>query len=345
MMGAPFALSVISDGRPAPGDRNYQRRFEELLEEARVADRLGFRGFWTCEQHYAADDGHLGAQFAALAGLATSTSRLRLMTNTLLLPLYQWRQVVEQAVVVDLLSGGRLEIGVAGGGNERDFDMFGVDFHRRGELMERGIPFIRQGLVAGELADGPGGTLLPMTPRPVQERVPILVGGLSPPAVDRAVRLGDGHLAYDYERFEENLPKFWDSQLRPAMDRHGRSLADFRFTATAPFWVSEDPERDWEILYKPAYAFHMGQYLKRYRFRTAQDGQQYVPPGVATDFRREDVLVDTPENIAHRLLATWRKAPWHEFSFFCRLPGIPHERTLEHLEFVAHRLVPLLTAG
>jgi alkanesulfonate monooxygenase SsuD/methylene tetrahydromethanopterin reductase-like flavin-dependent oxidoreductase (luciferase family) len=338
-----FDIGVATGIRPAPGDTDYGRRYREFLAEARYAEELGLRSFTLSEQHYMADDGHLGAQLTALAGLATITSRLRLMTKTLLLPLYKWRQVVEEAVVVDNLSNGRLDLGVAVGGNEREFAMFSVDFEKRGQLMEEGIRFIRQGLTEGQLPDGPSGELLPITPRPVQARVPILVGGLSKAAVDRAVRLGDGHVAYDYQLPETNLRKFWEDLLSPTLKRYKRSLAEFRFAVAVPLWATEDPERDWELVYGPAFKFHMNQYLRRYRFRVEQSGAEYVPPGVSTNLLRENILVDTPERLAKRLAATWRSTPWHELIFFYRLPGIPHERALEHMELVAHKLVPLLS--
>jgi alkanesulfonate monooxygenase SsuD/methylene tetrahydromethanopterin reductase-like flavin-dependent oxidoreductase (luciferase family) len=340
---ALFDIGIVTDGRPAPGDRDYAKRFQELLQEARLADDLGYRSFSTSEQHYMADDGYLGSQLTALAGIAAVTSRVHLMTNTLLLPLYKWRQVVESAVVVDLLSNGRLELGVAAGENERDYHLFSVEFRRRGKLMEEGLRFIRKGLEEGFLPDGPSGELLPITPRPVRGHVPILVGGLSERAVDRAVRLGDGHISYDFQQPELNLPKFWEERLSPALSRHGKTLADFRFIVIVPVWASDDPERDWELVFRPAFEFHMGQYVRRYEFRAEQSGKHYIPPGVTTQFSRESILVDTPERLAERLKATWGSAPWHELIFFCRLPGIPHERALEQLDLVAHRLVPLLT--
>lgn len=332
----PFALSVWTDVRPAPSDSNWRRRYEELLEEARLADSLGFRGFWTTEQH-AVDDGYLGAQLAVLAGIATVTSRVRLMTNVLLLPLYRWRQVVEQAVVVDLLSGGRLELGVGLGEFTREFELFSVDRRKRGELMEQAIPFVRQGLVEGHLPDGPGGALLPVTPRPVQARIPILVGGHAPAAVDRAVRLGDGCLPVSHEQPEENLPRFWENVLRPSLERHGRSPSNFRIVTGVALWVTEDPERDWETLLKPAFTYQQRRYLE-------WSGQESVPRRLARELRREDAFIDTPEGVARRLLATWSRMSWHELGFWYRLPGIPHQRALAHLEMVARRLVPLLAA-
>ena len=182
---SPFTLSAWSDARPAPGDTDYARRFAELIDEAKLADQLGFHGFWTSEVH-GVEDGYLGAQLPTLAAIAAVTSRVRLVTAVLVLPYYKPRQVVEASVIVDLLSQGRLELGVAVGGYQREFDLFGVDMRQRGRLLEHGVAMLRHGFDEGHIPDGPDGALVPVTPRPVQAHVPILIGGHTRPAIRRA---------------------------------------------------------------------------------------------------------------------------------------------------------------
>jgi alkanesulfonate monooxygenase SsuD/methylene tetrahydromethanopterin reductase-like flavin-dependent oxidoreductase (luciferase family) len=334
----PFRVSVWTDGRDDPADPDPSRRFAELLEEARVADALGFRGFWTSEQH-GVDDGYLGSQLTLLAAVGAVTSRIRLMTNVVVLPFYRWRLLAEAVVVADLISGGRIELGLGAGAYGREFALFGVDPGTRARLMEEGVSFLRRGLVEGRLADGPDGEPIPLTPRPARPSIPILLGGLSRSAVARAVRLADGHLAYDFADPERNLPRHWSEIVRPELERVGRSLEGFRFVAALPLWISEDPERDWEVLFRPAFSYQQ----RRYR----EWADTWREPGMISPERaeRSRLIVDTPEGAAGRLLAIWRSAPWHELGFWYRLPGIPHDRALEHLATVASRLMPLLGAG
>lgn len=338
-VGGPPALSVWTDVRPDPGERDGCRRYAELPEEARLADSLPFRAFCTTEQH-GVDDGYLPAQLPLIAGLATATERIRFITSALLLLFRPWREVVEEATVVDLLSRGRLELGVAAGGFAREFELFGIDMSKRAELMEQALPFIRMGLTEGQLPDGPGGSMLPALPRPAQARVPVYLGGLSPAAIDRAVRLTDGVIPYDFLRPEEKFPGFWKSTLKPALERHGRSLTDFRFILCTSLWASDDPERDWEVFYRAAVEYQFSKY--------AEWAGGWDEPGYATleSLRhRQNLLVDTPENVAKRLLELRVRAPYHELMFWYRIRGIPHDRALEHLELVANRVVPLLAEG
>lgn len=332
------AVSVWTDVRPEPGELDGRRRYGELLEEARLADALGFRTFCTTEQH-GVDDGYLPAQLTLIAGLGTATTRIRFMTNALLVLLHPWRQVVEQAIVADLMTGGRLALGVAAGGYAREFELFGVDMSRRAQLMEEALPFIRMGLSEGVLPDGPDGSTLPVLPRPAQGRIPIYLGGHAGPVLDRAARLADGVVPVDFFSPDEAFPELWRAKLEPAMMRHGRSLEGFRFTICLPLWAADDPEREWELFYRTALEYQFGKY--------AEWAGDPAKVGVENDadapWQWQKMLIDTPERIAERLLAIRKQAPFHEVVFWYRIPHIGHERALAHLELVAKQVMPLLS--
>ena len=326
-----FCLSIVSDLRPKPGTSDWHRHYEEFLAEVTLADALGFRGVRVTESHGHAD-GMLASPLTLLAGVASITTRLRLTTYILPLPLYRWRRVVEDATIVDLVSNGRLELGVAGGAREAQFALFSIDIADRGRLTEEAILFIREGLAGGALPDGLGGSHVPVSPHPVQSKVPLLVGGLSHAAVDRAVRLGDGWLVFDYHDPEEHLPDLFRAKLAPALARNARSPSDFRVSASIVLWATEDPERDWELLVKPAFAYRQHQYQAWHRGLPID--------GMAPDVEIGNVIIDTPAELAHRLVSTWLSAPWDELAFWHRLPGVPHEAAMAHLERVAEDLMP-----
>jgi alkanesulfonate monooxygenase SsuD/methylene tetrahydromethanopterin reductase-like flavin-dependent oxidoreductase (luciferase family) len=333
-------MGVWTDVRPEPGTVDGRRRYAELLDEVRLADSLGYRTFATTEQH-GVDDGYASAQLTLIAGLATATTRIRFLTNALLLLLHPWRQVVEQAIVADLLSDGRLDLGVAVGNYRREFELFGVDMTKRAQLMEQALVHLRSGLADGAMPDGPGGALVPVLPRPAQASVPIYVGGLAGRVIDRAARLGDGIVPVDFFHPEEEFPKLWETRIRPAMERHGRSLADFRFTAVTHLWASDDPERDWQEFLRPAFEYQFRKYAE-----WAGDWAEIGAP-VEPDFLddRRHMFIDTPENVARRLIALRERAPFHEVVFWYRIPHYGHERAMAHLELVADRVMPLLAAG
>ena len=117
-MPRPATFGTWTELRPGFGRQPDPAFYAERLEEAVLVEQLGLAAVWGSE-HHAVEDGHLSQQLPFLAAVAARTSRIRLGTGVLLLPLYRPREVAEQAGVVDLLAGGRLVLGFGGGWVER----------------------------------------------------------------------------------------------------------------------------------------------------------------------------------------------------------------------------------
>jgi probable F420-dependent oxidoreductase len=131
--------------------------------------------------------------FAYLAGI---TERLQFTTGILVLPQRQTAVVARQATDVDLLSGGRLRLGVGIGWNYVEYEALGQDFHTRGARQEEQISLLHE-LFSEPVVDFTGrfdridrASLLPKPTKPI----PIWLGGSGEKAFDRAARLGDGFI-------------------------------------------------------------------------------------------------------------------------------------------------------
>jgi probable F420-dependent oxidoreductase len=131
--------------------------------------------------------------FAYLAGI---TQRIRFVTGILVLPQRQTVLAARQAADVDLLSGGRLRLGVGVGWNYVEYEALGQDFHTRGARQEEQIELLRR-LFTEPVVDFSGrfdrvdrAALVPKPAHPI----PIWLGGSSRKAYDRAARLGDGFI-------------------------------------------------------------------------------------------------------------------------------------------------------
>jgi len=163
-----------------------------------------------------------------LAYVAAITERITIGTAIAVLPIRNAVLNARQLATVDRYSGGRLLYGVGVGWLKEEADAMNEPWDRRGARSDEHIDLLRAVWTApgphvefhGEFWDVP-----PMDPepRPVQQPIPILVGGHSDAAIDRAARLGDGWIAASMspERLAEMLPK-----LAEAADRHGRDIAD-----------------------------------------------------------------------------------------------------------------------
>jgi alkanesulfonate monooxygenase SsuD/methylene tetrahydromethanopterin reductase-like flavin-dependent oxidoreductase (luciferase family) len=177
--------------------------FEPMLEQAALAEELGFATLWAHEHHSQAM--MYPDPLMALAAMAGVTRRIGLGTNMLLLPIHHPVRVAQEAAMVDVLSHGRLQLGVAGGYSPTDLRTFGVPSLRRGARTAAGVELIRQ-LWSGDAVtrEGDGFHLegFRLFPLPVQRPgPPILIGAQAEPAIKRAARLGDNYVISTTETF------------------------------------------------------------------------------------------------------------------------------------------------
>jgi putative FMN-dependent luciferase-like monooxygenase len=121
-------------------------RYELAAEQIRRAEALGFDSAWVAQHHFSRAEGGLPGPLVFLAHLAAQTTRIRLGTGIVTLPLEQPIRVAEDAAVLDLLSGGRLELGVGSGGSPSSFAAFGHDSAERGAIFERHLTQLRTAL-------------------------------------------------------------------------------------------------------------------------------------------------------------------------------------------------------
>src|SRR4030095_6713516 len=130
--------------------------FTRLLDQADPAERYRlataqivhaeccrFNSAWIAQHHFHEAEGGLPAPFVFLAHVAAQTSRIRLGTGIVTLPLELPIRVAEDAAVMDLMSGGRLEVGVGPGGNLTAFTAFGLNANDRHKLMNGNLELMR----------------------------------------------------------------------------------------------------------------------------------------------------------------------------------------------------------
>lgn len=161
------------------------------------------------------------------AYLAAITQRIHFATGVLVLPQRQTVLVARQATDVDLLSGGRLRLGVGVGWNYVEYEALGQDFRTRGVRQEEQIELLRR-LFSEPVVDFSGrfhrvdrAALLPKPTRPI----PIWLGGSGEAAFDRAARLADGFIFFGSAGLERTIDR-WRA-LRERLRNLGRSVENF----------------------------------------------------------------------------------------------------------------------
>lgn len=186
----------------------------ELRRVAEAADRAGFFYVAVCD-HVCVPRAHANAMstvwydaVATLGFLAAATTRVRLLSYVWVAAYRHPLQTAKAFLTLDALSGGRAILGVGAGHLQGEFETLGVDFGRRGQLLDDAIDVITKAFL-DEYPEhvGPIWTVrdVGLRPRPVQQpRPPIWIGGNTPAALRRAAARGDGWLPQG--TFRDQLP-------------------------------------------------------------------------------------------------------------------------------------------
>jgi probable F420-dependent oxidoreductase len=213
-----------------------QASFKETLGECERAEAAGFDSIWLGEHHN--NPVLYPAPLIGLAAVASRTRSIRLGTGVLLLPLYHPMMVAEEGAMVDMISGGRLILGVGAGYAPEEFAAFGYSLKERGSRLEESAALLHR-LWTEENVTHRGRHYqvdnATVAPRPAQRpRPPIWFGAWVEPAIRRAARLGDAWFVGPSASLREITPcaRLYQQACREAGKGEGE-VALFRYVFVA----------------------------------------------------------------------------------------------------------------
>ena len=229
--------------------------YAATIEQAVLADELGFDHVWFTEHHFL-EDGYLPA-FQPLAGaIAARTKQIRISNDIALLPLYHPIRLAEELAVLDQISNGRMEFGIGMGYVPKEFDAFGVPLRNRVSMTDEAIEILRLAWGEGPFSfKGKRYNLsnIDVHPKPVQPGGPPLwIAAMKEPGALRAARFGTNLLPQG--RREEVLDPW-----RDAVNAKGEDPDDYRVGIIRSVYVTDDREKDWPKI-REAERFRMGVY-------------------------------------------------------------------------------------
>jgi alkanesulfonate monooxygenase SsuD/methylene tetrahydromethanopterin reductase-like flavin-dependent oxidoreductase (luciferase family) len=319
-------VGIYFDMRNPPGWRqDWARLYGFTLEMCQEADHLGIDSVWTSE-HHLFEDGYLPQPLTMLAAVAAATERVRLGTAILLAPLRSAVQIAEEATIVDVISGGRLDLGLGAGYRVPEFELFGADITRRYTTTDRRVTELR-----ALFADPRH------VPSPVQDQIPIYLGYQGPKGARRAGKLGAGLLSANGALWE---------QYRDGLVAGGHDPSVGRMKGSFAGWVTEDPEAEWAVVKE-----HLRYQLDSYRRYMVEGTDAPIPRPVDPDRVRNDTNLgrafgafvhETPDVFAQSVRRYVADAPVEEIFIWSSIAGMPEEMVANHIRLIATRLKPLL---
>lgn len=312
-------IGIYLDLRNPPAWRRpWVDHYRQSLDLVAEADRLGIDSVWFSEHHFF-EDGYLSQPLTFAAAAAARTTRARIGTAVLVAPLRPAAQIAEDAAIVDLISGGRLDLGLGAGYRLPEFAAYGADVSRRIATTEDRVREVRR------LLDGGA-----MTPPPAQASIPIWVGYGGPKGARRAGLVGEGLLSID--------PRL-AQPYREGLAEGGHDPSRAGMAGLVNVVVADDPERAWARLV-PFFTYQLETYGRYAVEGTGLEAppvpaleRTAVPPDELGVFPNVSVL--SPDETIGLLRRRAEAMPVVDAFFWASFAGMPDDLTERHVELLS----------
>ncbi|MEM2896035.1 MAG: LLM class flavin-dependent oxidoreductase [Candidatus Bathyarchaeia archaeon] len=319
--------------------------YENALEQISLAEKYGFNSVFVSEHHFT-KDGWFPSSRIACAGIATRTSKIRVGTAIVVLPLDNPIRVAEEAALLDIISMGRFILGVGVGNREEEFEAFGVPFSERGSRFEEGVTLVKK------LLSEPKVTFIgkhyrikgiSIMPKPIQKPSPPLwiAAQWSTKAVKRAARLGDAWLTDPITPIGvlKNHMKVYREELK----RVGKDFYELERPLRREAYISENAEKAWEEA-KDGILYLYGENYYRWGALQDEDGSPLTPERISFDDYVEALkkrfIIGGPEDFISEVERYKKELEVNNIVLRVQFPGIPNERVIKAIKLIGEKVIP-----
>jgi len=337
---------LLTFRNPPQWQRPIDKIYDEHIEQAVLAEQLGYDHVWTSEHHFF-DDAWSPSLLPILGAISMRTKTIRLGTFIIILPLHDPVRVAEDAATIDILSHGRLDLGVGQGYVVSEFESFRISRRERASRLEEGLELIQRSFTEENFSfDGKHFKFehINLMPKPLQKpHPPIWVAAMAKPSVTRAARMGF-HLAGSGG---VDLQQFYDS----ALAEHGKEVSKHHIAQLRAVYVGETREKAWDDAEQHLY-YTMAAYNRR--FKEAKDlpwsdavfsnpevpkpGQMRNTPGLT--FFQAPIAIGSPDDVARDISEYSKAGRVTHLAMWMQLPGMPAEKARRSMELFAKEVMP-----
>ncbi len=318
---------------PGFSNLDFASFYAAMFRQVDFLERAGFDSLWLTEHHFV-DDGYLSALMPMLAAIAARTSRITLGTYVLLAPFYHPLRLAEDAAMIDVLSGGRLRLGIGTGYREEEFDALQVPKKYRLSRTLETIEILRRAWT-GERFSFAGKHFqfhdVRVLPRPTSRPHPeLLWGGMTETAIKRGAELGLS--------FACNLGRHQVEIYRSELRRLGKDPAAFSIVGSRIIYIADSTEQAWADIEAAAMyqAALYGEWLS-----AANPGQRWIQPDA--NQLRNSAILGPPAVVRDRLAEVIATGGATELILITQLPGLAPEKAMRSLERFADEVLPHLS--
>ena len=316
-----------------------KQRFDDTLEQCLKAEEWGYDSIWM-QEHHGVDEGYYPSPLVVLAGVAARTERVLVGTSVLILPYYHPMHVAEDAAMVDVISKGRMVLGVGAGYREAEFGFFDVPFQERTRRFQEGLEVLHRAFT-GEVFDYHGTFFrlasVRLRPRCIQQpRVPIWVGGWGKVSLRLAARYGDAWIpgpTANLEKLKEALGHY-----REALIAEGKDPTAVEFPLLRELFVAGSRAHKEEAL---AHLRHM--YMEDY----VRWSHQNVSPEQTPSFEQlmqDRFIVGYPDEVISALERFHAELGFDHLIARMHFHNMRQEAVLESMRLFAREVMPHLAA-
>ena len=312
--------------------------WRESLEEVTRAEELGFDSVWM-EEHHSVTNHYWPSPLTILAGYASRTSRMMLGTDIVVAPFHHPVRLAEDVALLDVMSNGRMTLGIAIGYKPDEFALYGVDLAKRGARFEEQLAIIR-GLWTEEHVSFKGRYYTVegrLEPKPVtRPHPPLWIGGWGDLTLKRAATLADNWIpgpTADLRRLLAGKQSFLEHR-RTA----GRADSVTEWPLTRDVIIAETDQRARELAEAHIMVAYRREYAGGWR-------HPFIDAGIATDLDRlmEDrFIIGGPDQVIAKIRRFVEQ--YGMTHLICRLffPGMPHAHIMRELELLSREVMPAI---
>jgi alkanesulfonate monooxygenase SsuD/methylene tetrahydromethanopterin reductase-like flavin-dependent oxidoreductase (luciferase family) len=321
--------------------------YEGALDHIERMDAAGFDAIAFAE-HHGDPDGYNPATVVSMTAAALRTKRARIGTHIMQLPYYHPVILAEQLAMIDILSGGRLDVAFGAGGRSFDmeFRMLGVNPKQRPSRLEEALEVIVRCWTDDDRFDFHGKRWdfedLTINPKPLQNPHPpiSLTAIRGQPAMDRVARMGLNVCGAGGTIYGLTDKEWWDEWIVTWRDTCARFERDPDSLAISTFgscFVTDDPERAWARHREGA--LHQINYERQgiRPYSTSRTGETITEP---EDLPRWQKLFQTPESAIAELHDAYREHAPDELLLQVARPGMSWDESAEYHENFLTKVMP-----